>query len=96
VGLLAHMSFSMSASLILDCSSFRQDERVVVAEWARSLAASTALLRMEGSCTAQASTMSKAVIDMATRPGGRPKHTRSCTLPKHGPSCAERRLRSDQ
>ena len=49
---LAHMSFSMSASLMDDCSILREEERAAV--WARSLAASTALLRMEASCTAQA------------------------------------------
>jgi len=47
---LAHMSFSMSASLKDDVNIFREEERAAV--WARSLAASTALLRMEASCTA--------------------------------------------
>ncbi len=48
--MLAHMSFSMSASLKDDVNIFREEERAAV--WARSLAASTALLRMEASCTA--------------------------------------------
>ena len=41
------------------CSSFREAEVLrAAAEWARSLAASTALLRIEASCTADAQPVS--------------------------------------
>ncbi len=49
---LAHVRSCLSAVLMPTFSSFRVAERAPKV-WARSLAASTALLSMEASCTAQ-------------------------------------------
>ena len=95
-GRLAHMSFSMSASLIFDCSSLRQEERAVVpVEWAGSLAASTALPRMETSCRAQAAPVSEPGFGRR-RGGCHLKHTFKLAGRSPGASCADRELWSDR